>query len=59
MNIELDEDQVRGIVWLMEDQVSAKVMALPQFASMRAAKETLKKALESIPGSYEALQSRR
>lgn len=47
MNVELDEDQIRGIVWLMEDKVSAGVMALPQFAKMRAAKETLQKVLDT------------
>ncbi len=48
MNVELDEAQVRGIIWLMEDKVSEKVMALPQFANMRAAKETLQRALATL-----------
>lgn len=49
MNIELDESQIRGIIWLMEDEVSQSVMSLPQFEGMRAAKETLQKALDSRP----------
>ncbi len=53
MNIELNATQIRGIVWLMEDNVSAGVMALPQFADMRAAKETLKVALATAETSAE------
>jgi hypothetical protein len=48
MNIELNENQIRGIVWLMEDNVSAGVMALPQFAEMRDAKAKLQAALDSV-----------
>ncbi len=47
MNIEIDEDQIRGIVWLMEDKISEAVMALPQFAGMRDAKAKLQAALDS------------
>jgi hypothetical protein len=43
VKIELSLKQIRSILWLMED--AAAVIALPQFAHMRAAKETLQKAL--------------
>lgn len=55
MNIELSETQIRCIVWLMEDKISQPVMALPQFAEMRAAKEMLKAALTASETKGESM----
>ena len=49
MLVNLTKEQIASIAWLMEDKVSAGVMALPQFAGMRAALKLLQNYRDDVP----------
>jgi hypothetical protein len=41
----LTEDQLRALIWMMEDSSWAKIMTLPQFQVLRDARVKFKEAL--------------
>lgn len=48
-DVVLTRAQMEGMVWLMEEKITAGVMALPQFSNMREALALLKRALDERP----------